>query len=438
MRASWVRSARSRLVMRIYLVGIVQFALVALGLYALTRQTRPPSFFRDHHVFVADTVGAKVDDPVALEKEVSRVERTIHWKIAVYDDTGKLVAGTPRNEADRDRRLPPDVALHRVDGRTFRLESTPPPPPGTRGLGSTIAIVLVVVGVASFVVGRSLSEPLERLSATTRAFGAGDLGARVHLARNDELGAVADAFDEMADRVEKALKAERELLANVSHELRTPLQRIHIAIDLASEGNADTARESLGEIAEDLAELERIVDDVLVSARLALRDGTSPASVPPARPVPTSMRELIEKSAGRFRSAHPERPLSLEVEDDLPVLSLDPVLVRRVIDNLLENAARYSDRPGTEVVIRARAHGREGLVVEVVDSGVGIAEDDLERVFEPFFRADRSRTRATGGLGLGLALSRRIVESHGGRLTLESELGKGTCARIELGSAASS
>lgn len=438
MRATWGRTARSRLVMRIYLVGIVQFALVALGLYALTRQTRPPSFFRDHHVFVADTVGAKVDDPVALEKEVSRVERTLHWKIAVYDETGKLVAGTPRNESDRDRRLPPDVALHRVDGRTFRLEATPSPPPGSRGLASTIAIVLVVVGVASFVVGRSLSEPLERLSATTRAFGAGDLGARVHLARNDELGAVADAFDEMADRVEKALKAERELLANVSHELRTPLQRIHIAIDLASEGNAETARESLGEIAEDLAELERIVDDVLVSARLALRDGTSPASVPPTRLVPTAMHELIEKSAGRFRSAHPERRLALELEDDLPVLSLDPVLVRRVIDNLLENAARYSDRPGTEVVIRARSHTREGVVIEVVDQGIGIAEDDLERVFEPFFRADRSRTRATGGLGLGLALSRRIVESHGGRLTLESELGKGTCARVELGSAAAS
>jgi signal transduction histidine kinase len=102
-----------------------------------------------------------------------------------------------------------------------------------------------------------------------------------------------------------------------------------------------------------------------------------------------------------------------------------------VIDNLLENAHKYSKDPSTPVSLRSRITD-DAVVIEVIDSGVGIAPDDMRRVFEPFFRADRSRTRATGGVGLGLALAKRIVDAHGGRLSLESVQGRGTTARVEL------
>jgi signal transduction histidine kinase len=293
-------------------------------------------------------------------------------------------------------------------------------------------LVLVVVGVSSWLTARSLAKPLGKLAATATSFGAGELSARVGLSRSDELGDVAKAFDEMAERVTQSIRAERELLANVSHELRTPLQRIRIALDLAAEGDASTARESLREITEDLVELERIVDDVLTATRLSLREGARAGAIPPLRREPVELPALLAKAAGRFRGAHPERRLEVaSPPGNGPALEGDAVLLRRVVDNLLDNAHKYTEDPSRPIRLSCHVTG-EQIVVEVVDEGIGIAKADLERVFEPFFRVDRSRTRATGGLGLGLVLSRRIVEAHHGTLTLESEPGKGTTARIEL------
>ncbi|MDP9150068.1 MAG: HAMP domain-containing histidine kinase, partial [Myxococcota bacterium] len=226
--------------------------------------------------------------------------------------------------------------------------------------------------------------------------------------------------------------AERELLANISHELRTPLQRIHIALDIASEGDAAAARDSLGEISEDLRELERLVDDVLQAARLALTgEATRSSAVPPVRSERIELRGLLDKAAARFRAAHPERALQTAGDEDI-VVSGDPLLLRRTIDNLLENAHQYTTDPALPVALSFQAASAGAVVIEVRDRGIGISAADLERVFEPFFRADRSRARASGGLGLGLALSRRIVEAHRGQLTLVSTVGYGTTARIEL------
>jgi signal transduction histidine kinase len=308
----------------------------------------------------------------------------------------------------------------------------PAPPSILRGVGATVALVLLVVGVSGWLTARSLAAPLAQLSRTARAFGAGNLDARAALRRSDELGEVSAAFDEMAERVTRALRAEKELLANVSHELRTPLQRIQIAIDLAAEGDAATARESLDEIADDLAELGRIVEDVLRAARLSLQGGgDGPSPLPPLHVARVDLGALLEKSAARFRSLHGTRRLDVDTDASLPALELDGVLFRRAIDNLLDNADKYSDDASTPVVLRARP-SRGSVVIEIKDVGIGIADADRPRLFEPFFRADRSRTRGTGGLGLGLLLAKRIVEAHAGTLTVESAAGEGTVVRIVL------
>lgn len=320
-------------------------------------------------------------------------------------------------------------------GRVWHLDflrpHTAPPPPALQAL---IVLVIVVVGACALLLSRSIARPLARLAETARAFGSGRLEARARLPRLDEIGQLAGAFDQMADRVAQALRVEKELLANVSHELRTPLQRIHIAVDLAVEGNEGTAREVLREVVDDLAELDRIVDDVLTATRLSLRGETpslGAAASPPMRVDTVEIATLIERSAARFRAAHPARGLRLSLAGDLPRVTADAVLVRRVLDNLLDNADKYTEDPHAEIVIAASARA-DRAVIEVRDAGAGIAPEDLERVFEPFFRADRSRARATGGLGLGLALSRRIVEAHRGTLAIESVLGTGTTARMEL------
>jgi two-component system OmpR family sensor kinase len=144
-------------------------------------------------------------------------------------------------------------------------------------------------------------------------------------------------------------------------------------------------------------------------------------------------REILEQAAARFRSLHPDRTLSLEIEDGLPTIEADPALLRRALDNLLDNACAYSDAD-QPVVLAARAENAT-LTIEVRDRGIGIAPEDQAHLFTPFFRADRSRARNTGGMGLGLVLAREIVEAHGGTIAVESAPGQGTTLRIRMGSA---
>lgn len=448
--------------------------------------------------FVADGLARVVDDPPLLQREVERAATAFAWSIEVKGPDGNVLAraappetraGPPGPEDARPLSAP--IALG--DGREARFEyvpryrgpepgglsrrpDAPPggdrgplpggpdgpfvgPPPGVppRGPGGAplgpppgalppfgappfrlaVSVILVVVGVSSWLTARSFARPLASLSSATRAFGKGELDTRAKMKRSDEIGEVAQAFDDMADRIAKLLLAERELLANVSHELRTPLARIRVALDLASEADPRTAVESFAEIAQDLAELERIVDDVLASARLALDSGprSGGATTLPVRSERVDPRALLGRSVARFHAAHPERTLRAELPDALPAVDADPVLARRVVDNLLDNAHAYTDKPDRPITLRARHEKTDAgdyVVIEVVDQGVGISDEDQARLFEPFFRADRSRTRATGGLGLGLVLARRVAEAHGGTLTIESKLGEGTCARVRL------
>ncbi|MFY0528624.1 sensor histidine kinase [Archangium gephyra] len=143
---------------------------------------------------------------------------------------------------------------------------------------------------------------------------------------------------------------------------------------------------------------------------------------------------MLDKAAARFRSTHPAHRLEVHVDaGTMPVLEADPVLLRRALDNLLDNAGKYSE-PQSTVRLLARPL-EHGLQVEVRDEGIGIEAKDLPHLFTPFFRSDRSRARKTGGVGLGLALARRIVVAHGGTLTLESQPDQGTTVRVTLPSA---
>ena len=232
-------------------------------------------------------------------------------------------------------------------------------------------------------------------------------------------------------RIQRMLNAEKELLANVSHELRTPLARIRVALDLASEGDAEAARASLAEIAVDLGELETLLDDVLTSTRLELSGAGPPDAGLPMHPEETAPEDLVAKAVERFRAAHPKRELVVTVAQGLPKVLADPMLMRRVLDNLLQNAHKYT--PDLAAPIRVTAAADQGGVeLAVEDKGQGIAAEDLEHVFTPFFRADRSRSRGTGGVGLGLTLAKRIVEAHHGTIAISSKPGVGTNVRVHL------
>jgi signal transduction histidine kinase len=290
---------------------------------------------------------------------------------------------------------------------------------------------LLIVGVGAFLTARWIVRPLDALTRASRSLGAGDLRARTGLVRNDELGEVGRSFDEMAERVQSLLLSERELLANVSHELRTPLARIRVALDIAAETDAKTGRASLAEIAADLSEIESLIDDILTTTRLDIAAGRGDPSAFALRPRDIAPSALCERAAERFRVRHPLRKLDESIAEGVPPVHADPVLFRRVLDNLLENAHKFSPDADQSVALRVWA-GNEGVVFEVADRGLGIGAEDLPRVFTPFFRGERSRSRGTGGVGLGLTLAKRIVEAHAGTIAVTSRVGSGTRVRVTL------
>lgn len=302
-------------------------------------------------------------------------------------------------------------------------------PPGWTGPVLTFLCGFVLLVVGALVTARWIVKPIERLSQTARALGTGDLRARSRLQRADEIGELGNRFDEMAERIEGLLVSEKELLANVAHELRTPLTRIGVALDLASEGDSEAARSSLAEIAVDVNELEGIVDDILTAMRFEIAAGQAPTARLPLHRAHVRSAEIAVAAASKFRDRHGERPLELDVAPDLPDLDVDPMLLRRVIDNLLANAHKYTPDASSPIKLRASRIG-DLVRYEVSDRGSGIAADDLPRVFTAFYRGEKSRSRETGGVGLGLTLAKRIVEAHGGTIDVASELGKGTTVAV--------
>lgn len=469
------RRPRRRLLYTIYLVGVAQLAVAGISIFVVQRllERAPWQFEPARSKALLESFAEFFEAPETLGRALAKLSDI---DLTFYRADGQLVASTqpaipPLAPADVERLarvpslsiptigpVPITAAAVTRDGRLVgyglvhrrpppssaaakELGASPPmprgpavprrPPPGPRPpplpfqasrLPIAIACALMGAAVISFLFARSLARPLAKMAEAAQAFGAGDLQARARLDRNDELGAVAHTFDEMAERVNALLNAQREFLANVSHELRTPLARIRVALDLAAEGDLAAARESLRLIAQDWDDLDRLVEDVMTVARFDLgQDARIPAvKLKHAR---IEAGALAERSAAAFRSLHRHR-LDVVLDDGPLELEGDAALLRRVIDNLLNNAGKYSE-PNTP--IRLDVHRREGAIeFAVTDQGIGIDAADLPRLFEPFFRSDRSRARKTGGVGLGLTLAKRIVEAHHGRISVHSKAGAGT------------
>ena len=292
-----------------------------------------------------------------------------------------------------------------------------------------VCAALVAGAVSSLLLTRTFVRPLRALGQAAGQLGAGDLSTRVQIDRRDEFGQVANAFNEMAQRLGQLVRSQQELLANVSHELRTPIARIRLALDLANEGDAELAQQMLGGIVQDLQELERLVDDVLNMARLDLTEGKAGSGLRIGNS-PVLLDEVIEGAAERFAANHGPQRLELEVADSLPELKGNAMLLRRAVDNLLDNAAAYSPEDST-VTLGAKV-GEAQIEIWVQDRGIGISKEDLQHIGTPFFRTDRSRARRTGGIGLGISLVRRITAAHGGTLVLESVQGQGTTAYLRF------
>lgn len=441
--AGGARRRHGSLFRRIYLHSVLLLVLVALAMAIAGFALRRGGAWRTPHGAVAyavDRVAALRGDPPRLAAELVRVRDAFGFRVTVRDAAGVVVASSaepplpalaPKDRARLERgrvwRPAPGVALAAPlpeNGGYLLLEGTHPSPDPLR-LAIYGGAVLLALALGSIPLARSIASPVERLTRAARALGEGDLSVRASVRAKGEVGELAHAFDEMAERVERLVRSEKELLANVSHELRTPLARIRVALELAAEGDLEKARRFLVEIGADLDALDRLLDDVLTAARLDL---AVPGAGLALRRGPVHPAALVEEVAGRFRADHPDRDLEARADCALPVLHGDASLLARLLQNLVDNAQKYSDAPAP-IALEARADGA-GVIFEVRDHGIGIAPEDLPRLFTPFFRTDRSRTRGTGGVGLGLALAKRVAVAHGGTIEVASAPGAGTTVRV--------
>jgi len=374
-------------------------------------------------------------DPAGLARTIADVNEEMGMDVLVLGSDGEVLAaaGNPIPAPDAaalDRlRRGPDWIAPRIAGAPTRAGAILivrfPLPEGAvrRALIRGMLLVLGALAVSLALIyplSRSITRPVERLTSAVEAYGRGDFSRRSGLGdQGDEVGRLARSFDEMADRIQAARKAERELLANVSHELRTPLARIKVALELV-DAHDDAVRRRLSTISDEVDELDRLVADVLTASRLDL------ASLP-LRKVPLEMATVVEKARQRALALDPELRIAARVEPGLKV-EADEALLSRALDNLLDNARKYGS--GSPVEIEAR-HRDGTAIVAVRDRGPGIAADDLPRVFDPFYRGQGASGRAAG-FGLGLALARRVAEAHGGSARASNAEGGGACIELLL------
>ena len=307
--------------------------------------------------------------------------------IEVSTQTGRFIFGPSRN-------LPVESARHR--------------------LFAIMLILLTAILAVAFFVIRHILRPVKWLNTGVQEVSRGNLKHRVPLKKSDELRDLAAAFNDMTDRIRDMLHTKDQLLMDISHELRTPLTRMKVALEFLTESQA---KENLQD---DIADMEKMVTEILETARLHHKYADLKKQL-------TNLTALLKQTLKTFENQTPGiKVVDLPSEIDVRV---DPEQVKTFFENILSNAVKYSEAESKPV--RVSCDLRESYaVIRITDFGIGIPEEELVHIFEPFYRVDKSRTKDTGGFGLGLSLCKTIMEAHDGKIEVQSEPGEGTTVSL--------
>lgn len=356
-------------------------------------------------VWVSDGAGRQV---AASAAGVSAFPAFGHTTTARYEDVTIILNVGPQRLSHAT--IP--VALGNPAGEKGVLHILTARKPGTFPHGTFLTgliLIGIIVAAIAFPLSRHITKPLKRLQDSALLIAAGDLSARVAVRGKDEIGQLGQAFNRMAETVERMVRSGRELTANVSHEMRSPLARIRIAGECLKEsvahGDTADAEQLLEGMWEDIAESDRMLGRILEYSRLDL------ASAAPVT-TPVALAAIISGLLKAMRPLFSSRGVTVEteLESDLVVIG-DEELLRTACKNILENAARYTPEGGlVRVVLRVAGNA---VVLEVTNSSPPLRQEDLERLFEPFYRGQGV---PGDGSGLGLAITRKIVLLHGGEV----------------------
>jgi signal transduction histidine kinase len=283
-------------------------------------------------------------------------------------------------------------------------------------IGAGVAVVLGSLTAMWFL--RRVLRPLDRLAEATRAVAAGDFGTRVPPPPDPELRVLADAFNQMSASLERAETLRRALVEDVAHELRTPLTTLRGYTEALADGVVEPTSAMLRTVHEEIERLTRLVEEL---DRLSRRPDPSDG----AQRTPLELAPIVARAVELVRPELTRRGITVDFfpDPDLPDVLAHPDDIAKVIGNLVQNAERYTDDDGGTIEIRLDREDR-GVRAMVANTGTPIPPDELPLIWERLHRVDRSRSRASGGAGIGLAIVRQIVEDHGGHVGARSAAGR--------------
>jgi heavy metal sensor kinase len=456
-----LRSVRLRLTLWYVLLLAIILAAFSAGIYLTLRHNLYDNLddsIQNRANILLDVMGYEGSRPTLAGRVSSADPNAGEHFVRVFDASGAVTfdnsaaAGdVPVDTSAVERALAgrPSTRTVSVDGESMRVRTLPidrnAAISGALEVGlsegdvsDTLRTLLLILGVAYpvtlalasfggvFLAGRALS-PIDKLTRLARRMSAEDLSQRLNLRLpDDEVGRLARTFDEMIARLDDAFRRQRQFTADASHELRTPLTAMKGQVEVALSRSREAAayREVLQAVNEEVDRLIRLVGSLLTLAK------ADAGQIPIACEV-VNLGELITAAVEQVRPVARQRDLDVRVEPGPDVtLKADEDLLLQLLLNLLDNAVKYTPSGG-QVTVGWSADGRH-VDLWVRDTGIGIASEHLPHIFDRFYRADKARSRAEGGAGLGLSICRWIAEAHGGSISVQSAPGKGATFTVRL------
>lgn len=445
-----MRSLALKLALAFLIVGLVGAGLVAFFVGQLTQ--------RQFNRFVVDSYETQLLDELAQHYEsygnwdgiqaalVAGPRRGPYnrhgWLPATVLDANNVVVvgggtryetGERLSAADVERALPIEVEGE-VVGRVLLPEGSFGPPSGSpegrfiAGVRQAVvysALAAVVVALLlGLLLARTIANPVRELTQATHRVAQGDVGHEVPVRTQDEIGELAVSFNQMSANLARSNQLRRQMTADIAHDLRTPTSVIMGYTEALSDGKLQGTPEMYRVMHDEAQHLNHLIDDLRT---LSLAD----AGELPLMRQQITPQTLLERAAAAhsIQANKQQTTLQIALMAELPLIDVDPDRMAQVLGNLVSNALRHTP-PGGAVTLAASRHDGD-VVLKVSDTGSGIAAEDLPHIFNRFYRGDKSRAQ-NGASGLGLAIARSIVETHGGRITADSVLGRGTTFTITL------
>lgn len=389
------------------------------GLLAIEKWLQNTSHARHIQLFLIDSKGDIIGSK-PFPDDLKRIQGKFvkgNLPNGLFRTDNMLISRTIASDKSRYRLV---AKLKIPLGELFQLEWS--------GLGIRIIVSIIISGLICYLLSIYLTKPLRKLGQAAKALAHGRLNTRVGAAithRHDEIAELAKDFDNMAENIELLVDSKQRLLQDISHELRSPLARLQLSIELARKKTNGLAVDEFNRMELETQRLNELIGEVLALAKL------NKYQYPMYKEqcdLEALLKGIIDDANFEFGQAIPRVKLA---HSESIEANFDKKLIHRAIENIVRNALRYSP-DDTSVIINLEKDDEQNIHISITDYGHGVPEDDLEKIFAPFYRVDTSREKRTGGYGLGLAIASKAIALHKGKITAENIAQGGLCVRLSF------